>query len=275
VNALARIAEPETQARLVFAHGGGATFLREQSAPYPFHLTRPHRLDPGRPDIATVYLQSASGGLYRGDRLRLALEARPGAVAHVTSQAATVAHRTAGRRIDMQTRLEVHAGATLALTTDPVILFPDCALTTGVDVVLHPGARALVAEGFATHDPRGEGRPFAGLATSARIRAADGRTLVQERAVFTGEDFGRPGVLGGFAAFGSAFVLGGDIDPQEAETRLDGLGVLAGASPLPNGAGWGVRMLAGDGGALARGLDALFALAFASLTGVAPGRRRK
>ena len=264
------------QASLAFAHGGGATFLSEQSAPYPFHITRPHRLDASRPDIATVYLQSASGGLYRDDRLSLRLEAREGAVAHVTSQAATVAHRSHGRPIEMTTWLHVHAKATLALTTDPYVLFPGAALTTTTQTILHPGGAALIAEGFAVHDPLGEGRAFATLETRACVRDPQGRVWVDERARFVGEDFARDrGPLGGYRAFGSAFVLGGEIDPHAAEAALDAVGVFAGASRLPHQAGWSVRLLAPDGGRLGRGLDLMFALGFEALTGCAPARRRK
>jgi urease accessory protein len=265
-----------TKAALTFAQAGGRTFLAAQAAPYPFHVTKPHRLDEARPDIATIYLQSASGGLYRGDRLNLRLEARPGAVAHVTSQAATVANRASERPVEVTTRLEVHPGATLALTTDPYILLPGAALTTTTEAILHPGGAALIAEGFAVHDPLGGGRPFAALATGARVRDADGRVLVDERARFMAEDFARDhGPLGGYRAFGSAFVLGGSLDPGAVESRLDAVGVLAGASRLPNGAGWSVRLLAADGGGLARGLELMFALGFEALTGCVPARRRK
>jgi len=264
------------EATLVFAQGGGRTFLSAQCVPYPFHITKPHRLDMARPDIATVYLQSASGGLFRGDALSLTLAARPGAVAHVTSQAATVAHRASERPIALATRLDVHAGAALALTTDPFILFPGAAFTTTADVLLHPGAVALIAEGFALHDPLGTGRAFATLTTATRVQDTQGRVLVDERARFGGADFlATFGPLGGYRALGSALVLGGEIDPGEVERRLDSLGVLTGASRLPNGAGWSVRLLAPDGGRLAGGLDAVFTLGFEALTGCRPARRRK
>ena len=281
MNAPWRAQDPETpereaEASLVFARGGGRTFLASQSAPYPFHITRPHRLDAERPDIATVYLQSAAGGLDRGDRLRLSLQARPGAAAHVTSQAATVVHRAAEQRIDVATRLEALPGATLALTSDPYILFPGTALSATTETILHPGASALIAEGFAVHDPLGAARPFAALETASRVRSADGRLLVDDRARFEGEDFaGGDGPLAGFRAFGAVFVLGGAIDPALVEARLDAVGVLAGASRLPNHAGWGVRLLASDGGRLARGLEIAFAIGFEALIGCAPARRRK
>ncbi len=52
-------------------------------------------------------------------------------------------------------------------------------------------------------------------------------------------------------------------------------GVLGGMTRLPNATGWVIRLLANDGGALARGLDAAFAYAFEALIGTMPARRRK
>jgi urease accessory protein len=92
VQALSGVGAGVTEADFVFARGGGRTFLMRQFTPYPFHVARPHRLDAARPDLATLYLQSVSGGLDRGDRLGLAVETRPSAAAHMTSQAATVVH---------------------------------------------------------------------------------------------------------------------------------------------------------------------------------------
>lgn len=266
----------ESEAAFAFAHGGGRTFLLKQSVPYPFHITRPHRLDAGRPDIATLYLQSASGCLCRGDRLGLAVEVRPGATAHVTSQAATVAYRAADARVRVSTRVVIHSGAVLALTTDPYVLFPGAALTVTSEVILHAGASALFAEGFAVHDPAACAAHFAALETACCIRTAEGQTLVGDRSSFAGDDFTCEGAaLGGWRAYGSVLVLGATIDPSALESRLDAIGVLSGASRLPNQAGWGIRLLAADGGQLARGLELAFAIGFEALTGCAPARRRK
>ncbi len=268
--------DSEVEASLSFASGGGRTFLARQSVPYPFHITRPHRLDAARPDIVTLYLQSASGGLYHGDRLALSIEARPDACAHVTSQAATVAHRAAAESIRVSTRLTVHPRATLALTTDPYVMFPGARLAVATEVVLHPGASALLAEGFAAHDPSGGAATSAALETEVRVRTESGRTLVEDRSLFRGDDFaGLGGALGGWRSMGSVLILGGTIDPEALQSRLDAIGVLSGASRLPNEAGWSVRLLAKGGGGLARGLELVFAAGFEALTGCIPARRRK
>ncbi len=90
--------------------------------------------------------------------------------------------------------------------------------------------------------------------------------------------FGAASPLHGYRAFGSVMILGPQalsLDPTGAEAILDAIGVLGGITRLPNAAGWAVRLLATDGGALARGLDAAFAFGFEALLGARPARRRK
>lgn len=253
--------------------------LSRQVVPYPFHITRPFRLYPDRPDIATLYLQSASGGLYRADRLSLDIVARPASRAHVTTQSATVVHDTGAFAARQETRLTVSADALLALHPDPMILFPGAALDLDTRIVLCAGGRAILSEGFTGHDPRGEGRPFARIGLSLRIETEIGRVLVTERSRLDGASLtGVASPLGPYAAYGSMMILG----PAECLPVIDALqapadttGCLCGVSPLPNGVGLGVRILAPGGGTLSAGMDAVFAVAFEALSGVALARRRK
>ena len=59
----------DVEALLSVDQAGGRTTLRRQQVGYPLHVTRGFYLDAERPDLLTLYLQSASGGLYAGDQL--------------------------------------------------------------------------------------------------------------------------------------------------------------------------------------------------------------
>lgn len=269
----------EVTAGLAFVRGGGRTVLARQHMPYPFHITRPFALDRHLPELATLYLQSASGGLYRGDRLRLDIEAGAGAMAHLTSQAATVVHRTPGAPARLATSITVGPRAFLALTNDPFILFPEAGFVSSMEVTVTPDARVIVTDGVTTHDPETRGRPFARLETCLRILGPDGRLIATDRGSLSGADFAGAGSpLGTYRAMGSMLVLGprlGEIDPHVLAAELEALGCCAGMSELPNGGGQIIRCLAATGGHLAQGMDRLFALAFTALTGETPARRRK
>ncbi|WP_342153229.1 urease accessory protein UreD [Methylorubrum sp. SB2] len=267
------------EARLVFARGGGATVLTRQHVPYPFHVTRVFRLHPEAPDLASLYLQSASGGLYRSDHLTLSIEARPGARAFVTTQAGTVVHRGGPLPTRQDTRVRVGSDAFLAYTPDPLILFPGANLSIATEMEVAPGARAILTESVACHDPAGSGLPFERLTMSLRIADPSGRVLVRERSAIDGPAFTDANApLGAHRAYGTMILIGpAELlpAPRTFQSEADAAGCLAGASPLPNGAGLGLRLLAPDGGRLSAGLDALARLAFQALGGCAPARRRK
>ena len=70
------VAAAGRQAELVFTRApDGRTYISHQRVGYPFHITRPFYLDPVPAGLLTLYLQSVSGGIYRGERLALSLEA--------------------------------------------------------------------------------------------------------------------------------------------------------------------------------------------------------
>jgi urease accessory protein len=272
------------EASLCFSHGGGRTVLRRQRLPYPFHATRTFHLDQARPDLATLYLQSAAGGLYRGDQVALSITAEPQSASHVTTQAATIVHRTHHFPVEQNTRLEVGEHAFLALTPDPLVLFPGAAISCATEITLAAGGCAILTDGLSHHDPEGvgpegSGRSFERYSNAVAVRDAAGRILLNDRGSITGEAMFAPSSpLGPYRAVGTVFVLGHGAECCDAELfdkRLAATGCVAGFSKLPNNAGMGSRVLAANSGALARGLEAAFAVAFEALIGVPPARRRK
>jgi urease accessory protein len=272
------------EASLRFCHGGGRTVLTRQRVPYPFHATRSFYLDPARADLATLYLQSAAGGLYRGDRVTLSIVAEPCSAAHVTTQAATIVHRTHRCPVEQNTRLEVGTNAFLAFTPDPLVLFPGAEIACATEITLAESGCVILTDGLSHHAPEGvdvenSTRTFARYSNAVVVRHAVGRVLLNDRGAITGEALFAPSSpLGPHRAVGSVFVLGRGADrcdPEQMETRLATCGCVAGFSKLPNDAGIGGRVLAANGGALARGLEAAFNVAFEALIGVPPARRRK
>jgi urease accessory protein len=267
------------EASLRFSYGGGRTVLTRQRVPYPFHATRPFYLDRARPEIATLYLQSASGGLYRGDSLALSIVADPYAAAHITTQASTIVHRTYERSITQRTRIEIREHAFAAVTPDPLVLFPGAEIACTTDVTLAPTASAIVTDGLTQHDPEGKDRPFGSYRNAIVVHNADGTVLLADRGSIVGERMiGPTSPLGPHRAAGTLLVLGHGsdrCDPDLLENRLAACGCTAGISKLPNDAGIGGRILAANGGALMRGLEVAFAIAFEALIGIPPARRPK
>lgn len=275
------IVEPgrRVAAELVFAAGGGRTLLTRQHVPYPFHITRPFQLDPGRPDLATLYLQSASGGLYRGDDLHLRIDVAKGAAAHIVTQAATMVHDTGARPARQRVHIALDARAFLAYTPDPLILFPNSAIINETVVTLAPDACAILADAFVPHDPQAQGRPFSSITQRLEIADTSGKLLVRDVGRVTGSVAAAgASPLGPFRACGTLVVLGTKgVLPSAAALlgAIESSGGLVGVSPLPNAAGLYLRCVAEHGSIVRRCLESAWAIAFAALAGIDPAPRRR
>ena len=176
--------------------GDSKTFISDQYVAYPFHLTRPFYFDGDPGGMLSLYLQSASGGIYRGDDLLLELEADAGTAVHVTTQAATIVHDTRETKARHDVRIRVGEGAFCEYLPDPIILFPGAELESRVSVVLEPGAVFLMADAFTLHDSKGEGRPFRSLDSYVRIEELGGTLLAIDRYRIEGPDLADANQIG-------------------------------------------------------------------------------
>ena len=265
------------------ADGAGVSYAAEQFAQYPFHVTRVFHMDEAWPELASLYLQSVSGGLFADDRLELDVAVASGGAVHLTSQSATKVHSMTAGSAHQSVSLAVEAGGYLEYLTDPVILFPDARLESRVELACEAGGTAIVADSFLSHDPAGGVEPaFGWFASEVVVRRPGTEPLVVDRfRIDPGESgFGNPGLDGGFIAQGTLYI----IDDRHAAADLAGglreavagrEGVLAGASTLPGGAGAWLRVLATDGEGLRSTLFAAAVAARALCAGKPMGRVRK
>ena len=270
------------QLDLCFERGSdGATRLSAQFASYPFHLCKPFRMAGDPAGMATLYLQSCSGGLYEGDRLSLRIGIGDSAMAHVTTQAASIAYgmRQAGARHSVE--LVAGDGSLAEYLPDPVILFPRARLSSSLTIRVQPAARVISADSFLLHDPKRLDRPFEALSSTVHVEdAATGRLLFRDRFSIGGEAWLRrdAGVTGAASGLGTVILLDDEASATLPHLRasLDATpGIWAGASLLPNGAGALCRILAEDGRALRAGSVAAWRAARLCWTGVEPMMRRK
>lgn len=264
---------------LAFHRVGATTRLGAQFISYPFHMTRPFALDAALPELATVYQQSASGGLYRDDRLTSRLTVGPRAAAHVTTQSATVVHDARGKAARLDTTLAVEASGFLALTPDPLVLFPGAALATMTDVVLDDGAVVCLAEAFTTHDPAAAAGRFDRLASAITVRTPSGRRLFIDRFDLVGADLVGPRSAIGDRRLSATHLLLGPKsrlpDRAALAAAATGDGVVCGVLDLPNDVGWAVRVLADRAIGERRTAEAIFRLAVRAALGADPAPRRK
>ncbi|MCR8549271.1 urease accessory protein UreD [Salipiger sp. P9] len=266
---------PQVAARLAFSVSAGRSYLARQFTPHPFHITRPYH-DPGDPaGMATLYLQSSSGGIYGGDDLGLSVTLDPGAQVHLTTQASTVVHDARGGPAARQeVRLEVGAGGWLEYCPDPAILMAGAALDNRVSATLAEGAVLILSDAQLCHDPAGAGRGFDRLDSELRIAGPEGARLI-DRFDLRGTDW--TARTGGYGCSGLTLVAGGAAQAGPAmiaalDARPD---VYAGLSLLGDRDLAIVRFLTRDGVSLSHALRESWAAARRALSGRAPPPRRK
>ena len=260
----------------------GDTHLQRQFASYPFHLCRTLRFPRDPPGMATLYLQSCSGGIFEHDRLSASIVAVEGAQAHVTTQASTIVHGMPAGEARQETHLEAHADALLELLADPLILFPSARLTSRLRIRVHDSARVIVGDSFLQHDPGGGHGVFEWLDSGVELEGPSGDVLARDRFRIEGEVLraGIPGITGRYPAQGTLLVMDrarptGVLVDALRHSVASLADVYAGASSLPGECGAWMRLLAVDGAALRRGMAAAWSSAREAMTGVRPAPRRK
>ncbi len=262
------------RAELQFRTVAGRTHLARQYTPHPFHITRPFH-HPGDPKgMATLYLQSSSGGVYSGDDLSLDITAEAQAQAHVTTQASTIVHDARGREGVTQTvSLTVKDGARLDYLPDPAILMTGAKLCNRVTARIGKDARVILADAQLSHDPEGCARPFAWLENEVEILGPKGPLLL-DRFELAGSDW--PARTGGFACSGMMIVVG---DPHTGPKMLQAAealpGIYPGLSVFKDRGIALIRFLASDGAALTKAMTSMWRAAATTLDGTPPAERRK
>ena len=269
-----RLGTRPVHAKLQFRAVAGRTHLGRQFTPHPFHITRPFH-HPGDPKgMATLYLQSSSGGVYSGDDLSLDITVEAGAQAHVTTQASTIVHHARGREGVRQTvSLTVAEGARLDYLPDPAILMTGAKLYNRVTAKIGKNAHVILADAQLSHDPEGRARPFVWLENQVEILGPEGPVLL-DRFELAGTDW--PARTGGFACSGMMIVVG---DPRTGPEMLQAAealpGIYAGLSIFEDRGIALIRFLACDGAALTKVMTDMWRAAATTLNGAPPAERRK
>lgn len=232
------------------APSGGVTRVQRQYHRAPLHIYRPIYLDPGRPDMAFVFMQQSGDGLVQGDRYRVDIDCAPGAAAHITTQAATKVYRAGQNFTTQLVNLHTGAGAVLEYLPDPVVPFRGSRLFQRLCLTVHPDSTVILGEtllpGRVAHD---EAHAYDLYWAEIEARRPD-RTLLFADVLrlnpAAGDDPRSLGLFGTHDVIASLYVVTDRLPPAALVERLRSAttpGVLAGVSELPNGCGAAVRLL--------------------------------
>jgi urease accessory protein len=230
----------------------GVTRVQRHYQRAPLHLYRPIYLDPGRPDMAFLFLQQFGGGLVQGDRYRIDVDCGPGSATHITTQAATNVFRARQNFATQLVNLRVAEGAVLEYLPDPVVPFRGSRLFQRTCLTVHPEATVILGEtllpGRVAHD---EAHVYDIYWSESEVRRPDDALLFADVLRINPGAGERPrsnGLLGPHDVIAALYVVSGQRGPAAIVRALrDALtsnrDVLAGVSELPNAAGALVKLL--------------------------------
>ena len=268
----------KVKAHLSFAKARGRTVLAGQKTPHPFHITRPFHYHGDPEDMATLYLQSSSGGLYGDDDLELRLSVGEGASAHVTTQASTIVHAARGGQTRQRVHLTLGKNSHLEYLPDPAILFAGAHLQSEVTVDLCDGARLILCDSALSHDPDGQNAPFERFANTLKITSAHGSPILLDRSDVAGAEWAKR--TGSLPVHGFMIVAGA-IDAQATADAItqslpsEDTKIYGAVSPLVDRNLCTCRFLAADGASFTRTMDTAWRAARWALVGTPPAARRK
>jgi urease accessory protein len=260
----------------------GRTVLRERRQRFPLRTTVPFYLDEKAGDMAFVYVQNPTGGVFGGDRLHTVLTCGRGTRVHLTTQSATKVYRTEGPAARQEIRLQLSEGAYVEHIPDTLIPQAGADYEQITRVELAPGAVLITAETVAPGRV-GCGERFAYRRLVLETLACrDDDELFAERLRLEPARVrpDRPGMLGGWDYLVCLTVLAPERDGAALADAIDAelasrRDVCGAAGELPRGAGAFARVLAPDAVSAAEVMRCAWAVARRYLLGIPPPVRRK
>ncbi|WZO96334.1 urease accessory protein UreD [Isosphaeraceae bacterium EP7] len=244
----------DARLRLRFERRGEKSILSHMERKAPLLVQRAIYCDEGLPGIPWVFIITNSGGILQGDRYQIKIEAGPGAIGHVTSQAATKIHEMDANFAAQEQEIILEENSYLEYLPDQIIPFRHSRFLTRTRLNVDPTATLLYSEILmAGRKYYGDGESFEFDLFSSTVRAErpGGKTLFAEKYVIEPHALSprELGVMGDYDVFGNVILLTPKIHAEAIFAKVRpsfdrSLPWVEGVSRLPNDAGLIFKVLA-------------------------------
>jgi urease accessory protein len=262
----------------------GRTRLARRNMRFPLRTTTPMYLDPASRDMAFVYVQNPTGGVFPGDRLEARLALDVGARVHVTTQSATKIYGMDDAEAFQSIGATLASGSYLELVPDLLIPHAGSRYVQKLDISVATDAGFFMTEMVSPGRlARGERFEYSVLALRTRVLDDDGIELIADAMLF--EPARRPpdrrGLVGRFSFVGTALAVAPSCDVPELARAIEdvcsrvGDDVVAAGCAVHGDVGVAVRALAASHRSLRDVLDAVWAVVRERLVDAPPPPRRK
>lgn len=198
---------------------GGRTILHHLYRRVPLIVQQALYFDEQLPDMPCVYILSSGGPTLEGDRYSVQVELERGAMAHISTGAATLITSMERGSAEQRQSITLHEGSYLEWLPRPIIPAAHSRYRSSAEIVVAPAASLFWSEVVACgrlHS--GECFDYDLLDLGATIRDTEGELLLCERQILEPSRLAPSdyALLGPFTHFSSAII----ITPKEATDRL-------------------------------------------------------
>ncbi|MDE2939846.1 MAG: urease accessory protein UreD [Chloroflexota bacterium] len=266
---------------LTLAKRGERTRLAQVRSRPPLQVQQALHPDSGLPDMALVMLSNPTGGIFQGDRHRIAVKVEPGAMVHVTGQGATRIHTMPDESACQDVELVVADGGYLEYLPDPVIPYRDSDFQQRTTLTVASGGKLIYWDIITPgRVAMGESFRYRRFHNKLEVMDCGGHPVYREAfslnparglspgcGIFSGRLGTGPG-----CTLGSMLVILPGTDFRALSIELQDLvtnipDVAAGAGLLPNRVGVGVRVLGNEATEVRNALTQCWAAARKHLLG--------
>ena len=264
----------------VAAPARGRTVLRSLHSEGTLKAMRAHYLDPALPAMAFLTIASPGGGVLQGDRLEIDISIEEGAQLHVGTTSATRIYGMPNGAAEAKTHFNVAHGAYGEYLPDPFIPYAGSRFTGHARHVVAEGGALLLAEVVGPgRQARGESLAYDFFNSDTEVRRPDGNLLFRDSTRLSPTDgLTSLGLLGSCRAIGTLYAIASGLDASAFDStiaRCEEIGLLAGCSELPNGAGIWFRVMALDAPSAHDAVKAAWAAARMQVLGFVPPDSRR
>jgi len=265
---------------VVAAPAGRRTVLRSLHSEGTLKAMRAHHLDPALPGMAFLTISSPGGGVLQGDRLEIDISIQEGAQLHVGTTSATRIYGMPNGAAEAMTQFTVARGAYCEYVPDPFIPYAGSRFSGRArHVVAEDGALLLAEVVGPGRQARGESLAYDFFHSETEVRRPDGSLLFRDTTrLYPADDLASLGLLGSYRAIGTLYAIAGGIAASVFDSTIahcEEIGLLAGCSELPNGAGMWFRVMARDAPSAHDAVKAAWAAARMQVLGFVPPDSRR
>jgi urease accessory protein len=262
---------------LTFSRHDSRSVLSHLYRQAPLHAQQALYWDEHLPELACVYMITTSGCVLQGDRLDVRVRLEPGAMAHITTQAATKIHQMDANFGSQSQQLTLADNAYLEFLPGATIPHRHSRFVTQTEVTVSGSATLLFAELLLpgrTHYAGGELFEYDLYSSALSASRPDGTALCSEKLLAQPARYPvrDAGAMGTFNVFANVTVL---TPARHAEAILEQVlpgrdedsECLSGASRLPGDAGLSYKVLGRETEAVMTAVRRFWSLVRREVTG--------